>query len=261
MKTFLAIPFLALTLSLTACGAAPDEELEMFEDAADGKEDSLRTGRFEIITGKDGQFYFHLLAGNGEKVLSSEGYTTKQSAEDAVATVQFNGAHADSYQLLEAKNGQWYFNLLAGNWEVIASSELYASRANAERARDTVVSLITRAKKAAAPRTARFFVFRGLDGKYYFNLRAGNGQIVLQSQAYTRRASAVAGTQSVRENGLQAGRYEVREASNGQHYFVLKAANGQVIGASELYAGKSNAERGAETVRELLGVETIQAAK
>ncbi len=34
-------------------------------------------GKFVIKTGTNGQYYFSLKSSNGEKILSSEGYTTK----------------------------------------------------------------------------------------------------------------------------------------------------------------------------------------
>jgi uncharacterized protein YegP (UPF0339 family) len=260
MKTRITLPLVALTLALSACSGAIDAD-EYGDDAFDGKADSARGGRFETFTGDDGQTYFHFLAANGEKVLQSEGYTTEASAAEGIETVRFNGAHAESYQLLQAQDGQWYFNLLAGNWEVIASSELYVSRSNAERAVATVVGLVQSAARSRAARTARFQVFRGLDGQYYFHLRAGNGEIVLQSEGYTRRASALAGSASVRANGPDAARYQVKDAANGQAYFVLMAANGQVIGVSETYASRSNAQRGATTVATLLQSESVADAR
>lgn len=40
-----------------------------------------RTGKFELFTGTNDQWYFHLKAPNGEIILASEGYKTKQGAE------------------------------------------------------------------------------------------------------------------------------------------------------------------------------------
>lgn len=42
---------------------------------------------FYIWKSKDGQFYFYLRAANGEKLVTSEMYTTKQSAKDGIAAV------------------------------------------------------------------------------------------------------------------------------------------------------------------------------
>ena len=40
-----------------------------------------------------------------------------------------------------------------------------------------------------------------------------------------------------------------QESSNGKHYFVLKATNGQVIGQSQMYASLHSAEQGCDSVR------------
>ena len=141
MKTTLfALPLAVLTL--TGCAGGVDTGPGTGDDAIDGKADSAAStsaGRFETFTGKDGQLYFHLLAANGEKVLQSEGYVSKQGMTKGLDSVRFNGAIDSSYQLLQSADGEWYFNLLAGNYEVVGTSELYASKSNAERGLETVV--------------------------------------------------------------------------------------------------------------------------
>jgi len=52
-------------------------------------------GKFEIFTGANGLFYFHLRADNGEIIAASQGYTTKQSAENGIAAVKRTSQHAD----------------------------------------------------------------------------------------------------------------------------------------------------------------------
>lgn len=95
-----------------------------------------------------------------------------------------------------------------------------------------------------------FELFKGADGEYYFNLTATNHEVILSSQGYVSRTGALGGILSTLNNSGETSNYDLREASNGQFYFVLKAANGQIIGMSELYASKSNASRGiATTIR------------
>lgn len=45
------------------------------------------------------------------------------------------------------------------------------------------------------------------------------------------------------------GKFVVKTAANGQFHFVLNAANGQVIGQSEMYKQKDSAMNGIESVR------------
>jgi len=56
-------------------------------------------GKFEIFEGKDGQFYFHLKAENGEIIAASQAYTTKQSAEHGIAAIKHIAATAQVIDL------------------------------------------------------------------------------------------------------------------------------------------------------------------
>jgi len=55
--------------------------------------------------------------------------------------------------------------------------------------------------------------------------------------------------ESVRQNATDAHRFEQRTAANGQPYFVLKAANGEIIGHSEQYAAESGMQNGIASVQ------------
>jgi uncharacterized protein len=87
------------------------------------------------------------------------------------------------------------------------------------------------------------------NGQFMFNLKAGNGEIILTSQSYETKAAAEEGIASVRASAPLDARYERRKATDGEHYFVLKAANEQVIGRSELYVSASAVENGVASVQ------------
>lgn len=87
------------------------------------------------------------------------------------------------------------------------------------------------------------------NGKYHFNLKAGNGQIILTSEMYESKAAAENGIASVKKNAGDDARYERKESSNGKPYFNLKASNGQVIGKSEMYESAASMENGIESVK------------
>ncbi len=250
----LAIALFAVTPACAINADSTDGEDEVTEAADD--ELTLTTGKFETFVGKDGQHYFHLLAGNGEKVLGSQGYATAAAAMNAIVAVQNNAVNTESFELRTASNGEFYFVLKAGNGAVIGVSETYVTKYNAERALSTVNKIVTRMPSVFdAPSGAKFAVFKGIDSKYYFNLRAANGEIVMQSQSYSARSSAVGGVGSVQTNGKVSSRYELRATGAGEYYFVLKASNGAVIARGETYASKSNAERGIATCVELLSAQ------
>lgn len=90
---------------------------------------------------------------------------------------------------------------------------------------------------------------KGKSGKFSFNLKSGNHQVVLSSQAYESRAAALEGIDSVRRSAADDARFERKTATNGERYFVLRAANGQVVGKSEMYRSPSAMEKGISSVR------------
>jgi uncharacterized protein len=103
-------------------------------------------GKFELKKSKNDKFYFSLLAGNGQIILSSEMYESKASANNGIASVQKNATDDARYERLQSSKGEPYFVLKAGNHQVIGKSQMYAG----EKARDNGIdSCKTNAPKAA----------------------------------------------------------------------------------------------------------------
>jgi len=85
--------------------------------------------------------------------------------------------------------------------------------------------------------------------QYVFNLKAGNGEIILTSERYETKSGATNGISSVQANCPLDSRYEKKTSTSSQPYFVLKASNGQVIGTSEMYSSTSARDNGIESVK------------
>ncbi|HDT2074279.1 MULTISPECIES: YegP family protein [Enterobacter] len=96
------------------------------------------SGWFELSKSSDGQFRFVLKAGNAETILTSELYTTKSAAENGIASVRSNSPLEERYEKKTASNGKFYFNLKAGNHQVIGTSQMYAS----EQSRDKGIASV-----------------------------------------------------------------------------------------------------------------------
>ena len=86
-------------------------------------------GWYELGKGTDGQFRFNLKAGNAEIILTSEGYTTRASAQNGIASVQANCGLDERYAREVAADGRPYFNLKGANHQIIGTSQLYKSEA------------------------------------------------------------------------------------------------------------------------------------
>ena len=77
---------------------------------------------------------------------------------------------------------------------------------------------------------------------WHFNLKSGNGAILLTSEAYTARSGAINGALSVLNNGVDPAQYQVNTTATGWNLH-LKAANHETIAFSQVYSSKSNATR------------------
>jgi len=87
------------------------------------------------------------------------------------------------------------------------------------------------------------------DGQFMFNLKAGNHEVILTSEAYTTKAACMNGSESVRRNADDDGRYRRTTTPDGQFRFALEATNGQAIGASEYYETAAALDHGIESVK------------
>ena len=109
----------------------------------------------------------------------------------------------------------------------------------------------------------KFVMITGKSG-VKFNLKAGNGEIILSSEYYTGEAACRKGIASVRKNAPAAPvedqteenfavkphpKFELYRDRAGEYRFRLKARNGEIIGVSEGYAAKSGCENGIASVQ------------
>jgi uncharacterized protein len=104
----------------------------------------------------------------------------------------------------------------------------------------------------------KFELKQAKNGEFHFNLQASNGQIILTSELYKTKASAENGIASVIKNAPDEARYEKLESTNGKAYFVLKAANHQIIGQSQLYESEASRDNGIESVQKNAPDATIE---
>jgi len=96
---------------------------------------------------------------------------------------------------------------------------------------------------------AKFIISKRTDGDYQFNLKAGNGEIILTSQGYSSKSGCENGIDSVKTNSQDDSKFERKISANDKSYFNLKAANGQFIGSSQMYSSKSSMEKGIDSVK------------
>ena len=110
----------------------------------------------------------------------------------------------------------------------------------------------------------RYTVFQGKNGKFYFNLKAANHEIILRSSDnYNSPKEATKVILWIKDNCQNPALFERKIAKNGEPYFVLKDNTGDTLGLSETYSSKQAMENGIESVQRngitetILGIEDV----
>lgn len=94
------------------------------------------------------------------------------------------------------------------------------------------------------------FVLKSSGNQYTFKLKtAGNQEIILTSERYTHKSSALEGIAAVRACADSEDRYRRRRSRSGQSYFVLRGYNGKIVGTSAMYSSRSARDAGIAAVR------------
>ena len=103
------------------------------------------------------------------------------------------------------------FDLVAGNGQVIASSEVYASENSclngiASVTKCAVVAEVEdqTAETVETKKHPKFEVYTDKQGEFRFRLKARNGEIIAVSEGYTGKAGCLNGIESVKKNVVDA---------------------------------------------------------
>jgi len=283
-RSFTLASLACIVLSLSACAAEAPEDEASSEGAALSSA-ARAGGRFETFVGMDGKKYFRLVANNHRILLRSEAYEREEAAQATMTSLVKAAVEgqASRFVILPAKDAGFYVNVrgAGASSEVIATTEVYSSRAKASDATDVIKGYLkglgagdvrfapaetgkridlVRLPEDEAPRNAS-----GNREPFRFLVRAANGEAVLVSEFYTSKQAAMNGINAVKNYGRLGENFEISETEDGRGHFVLKAhkhsavsatpgavGNHEALGFSETYASKANAARGAEAVRALL---------
>jgi uncharacterized protein len=95
-------------------------------------------GKFVITKRTNGEFQFVLNAGNGQTILTGEGYSAKSNCENGIASVRNNSKDNSKYDRKTSSNGKAYFSLKATNGQIIGTSQMYESDASRDNGIESV---------------------------------------------------------------------------------------------------------------------------
>ena len=100
------------------------------------------------------------------------------------------------FVITKRSNGEFQFNLKAGNGEGILASEGYTTKAACEGGIESV--------RKNSQDNSKFEKKESSNGKYFFNLKATNGQIIGTSEMYESSSGRDNGIASVQKNAPDA---------------------------------------------------------
>lgn len=217
-------------------------------------------------------YFFELHASNGEKLLSSEEYTSYAGALRGIETHKANILRGN-FKIMLSKKGDYIFKLLSGKNLLLCMGEHYATRANCESAiesakrfaktaiideniQDHIVKVPIEDDSEIIPLpdgyNGKWILSRevGIDGEpmYSFELFANNGEKLLSSEEYTTYAGAINGIETHKSNIAQ-GNFRVTLTKRGDYIYKLLNRNGQLLCLGEHYKTKRRCLNAVESVK------------
>ena len=217
-------------------------------------------------------YFFELHASNGEKLLSSEEYTSYNGALRGIETHKAN-IEKGNFKVTISKKGDYIFKLLSGKNMLLCMGENYPTQARCESAiestkrfaktavldeslQDHVVKVPseddTDVEPIAEGYNGKWIIFsrEGVNGEklFYFELFANNGEKLLSSEDYTSYIGAVNGIQTHKTN-IEKVNFRISLTKRGDYIYKLLNRNGQLLCLGEHYKTKRRCQNAVESVK------------
>ena len=224
-------------------------------------------GKFEVYP-EDDEFKYRLKANNGEILVVSFGYASRDGAHNGIETFKKN-LEVGVVSYITDKNGysQWRLST-ANDVRLVAFGELYPSIDGAERSwasvkrfaqvetiidledipsserREWKIAFIRRENKE----NGKFEIFIEEGGeKYKARLVASNGEILmLTANNYASKSSCVDAIENIRSK-VDGQSFQILKDKAERYRFVIEAGSGSLLALGETYASKESARSAAES--------------
>ncbi|MBQ8322536.1 MAG: DUF1508 domain-containing protein [Clostridia bacterium] len=217
-------------------------------------------------------YFFELHASNGEKLLSSEEYTSYNGALRGIETHKAN-IEKGNFKVTLSKKGDYIFKLLSGKNMLLCMGENYPTKARCESAIESTKRF---AKTAVIDENVQDHIIKvpaeddsevipvpdgyngkwlissgvGADGEkvFYFELYANNGEKLLSSEEYASYIGAVNGIQTHKTN-IEKGNFRISLTKRGDYIYKILNGNGQLLCLGEHYKTKRRCLNAVESVK------------
>lgn len=235
------------------------------------KEAKATVGKWIIKEKGEGEFVAFLYANNGEIMLTSEIYTSEESARAGIDTIRKN-VDGGTFVNYKDKNKNFYFKLKSVKNRILCVSETYKSEALAESAKESVKRFVSSPVQSGVEKDITVIKYvlpkkeepvdtrSAYSGKwkiekdgdtYMAKLFASNGELLLNSESYVSYASAKSAISTIVTNGV-AGNFIIDSDKKGRYFFKLRSAQKATLCIGETYAKLDSCQSAIESVRRFL---------
>lgn len=235
------------------------------------KEAKATVGKWIIKEKGEGEFVAFLYANNGEIMLTSEIYTSEESARAGIDTIRKN-VDGGTFVNYKDKNKNFYFKLKSVKNRILCVSETYKSEALAESAKESVKRFVSSPVQSGVEKDITVVKYvlpkkeepvdtrSAYSGKwkiekdgdtYMAKLFASNGELLLNSESYVSYASAKSAIATIVTNGV-AGNFIIDSDKKGRYFFKLRSAQKATLCIGETYAKLDSCQSSIESVRRFL---------
>ena len=227
-------------------------------------------GKYEVYPAA-GFFKYRLKANNGQILLVSRPYKTREGAIKGIETFRKNAANG-SHRIITDKKGRAQFRIFTANdARLIVAGEIYPNAEGAQKALDSTLRFYdtdnvqnldeipeseirewrAELKDVEAKSNGKIEMFKDDDGKWVGDLRASNSELLFLTTAYSTKTALQNALKSVANNAMKGNISIVCDKQN-RYQFKVYSDNGMDLVFGETYDSKEAATSAANSARNFL---------
>lgn len=221
-------------------------------------------GKYEICSTGDGYAYT-LKASNGEILIQSEVYSSKEGVLRAIDAIRRNVETGD-IRIFADKRGRYKFKVVSKNYRVLAIGANYQTEKRANSAAESFkkfainsdiieVDVIDKDYIAATkidittePKDGGKYCIEKYESEYSWSLKANNGEILCQADGYTSKNGCLFAIEKFKHN-VENGEFKYVKDKNGAYCYKLYNQSGRVCAVGESCPTKQGAISQARSVK------------
>ncbi|MDP3130156.1 MAG: DUF1508 domain-containing protein [Bacillota bacterium] len=250
--------------------AAPVKPVPVKAEAPKSSASGRYSGKYEVFP-EAGLFKYRLKASNGEILVVSQGYSTRNGATIGIDTFKKN-VEGGLFDVYTDKSGFSQFMLFNANKSrLMATGEFYETDARVQSAIESVKKFVSNDKIIQLDEIPADEIREELvklspvdlndNGKieiavdekkeWTFTLKASNGEVLFESNGYASKPGAMMGFESVKK-AVEAGNFRVSQDKQNRFQFSLYAPNNTMVLTGETYPSLENCLSAVDSVRRFL---------